>query len=200
MASFADKPIHFFTSSDEWQRFLENDPDDSGVRLQLRKKTSSAPGITWQEAVDVALCYGWIDGQAGRFDDDYTLQAFTPRRKNSPWSQINQGHVARLIDEGRMRPGGQAEIDRAKADGRWDAAYRQKDAVPSADLQAALDASPAAAAMYATLSKQNSFAILFRIANVKRAETRARKIAEAIAMLERGETHYPQKSVAPPKT
>ena len=94
------------------------------MRLQLRKKSSSAPGITWHEALDVALCFGWIDGQAKRFDDDYTLQAFTPRRKNSPWSQINQGHVARLIDEGRMRPGGQAEIDRAKADGRWDAAYR----------------------------------------------------------------------------
>src|SRR3954469_3308400 len=110
MASFADKPFHFFTSTDDWLAFLENDPSDDGVRLQLRKKTSSAPGITWQEALDVALCFGWIDGQAGRFDDDYTLQAFTPRRKNSPWSQINQGHVARLIEAGLMRPGGQAEI------------------------------------------------------------------------------------------
>ena len=106
MASFADKPILYFTSVDPWREYLEADPSDDGVRLQLRKKTSSAPGITWQEALDVALCFGWIDGQAGRFDDDYTLQAFTPRRKNSPWSQINQGHVARLIDEGLMRPGG----------------------------------------------------------------------------------------------
>jgi uncharacterized protein YdeI (YjbR/CyaY-like superfamily) len=193
MASFAEKPILFYTSADAWRQFLEADPPDDGVRLRLRKKTSSAPGITWQEALDVALCYGWIDGQAGRFDDDYTLQAFTPRRKNSPWSQINQGHVARLIDEGLMRPAGQAEIDRAKADGRWDAAYRQKDHAPPADLQAALDASPAATAKWATLTKQNSFAIVFRILNVKGAETRARKIAEYVAMLERGETIYPQK-------
>jgi uncharacterized protein YdeI (YjbR/CyaY-like superfamily) len=193
VASFADKPILYFTSTDPWREYLEADPSDDGVRLQLRKKSSSAPGITWQEALDVALCYGWIDGQAGRFDDDYTLQAFTPRRKNSPWSQINQGHVARLIETGLMRPAGQAEIDRARADGRWDAAYRQKDHAPPADLQAALDASPAAAAKWATLTKQNSFAMVFRILNVKRAETRERKIREYVAMLERGETIYPQK-------
>jgi uncharacterized protein YdeI (YjbR/CyaY-like superfamily) len=196
MASFADKPILWFDSPEGWREFLENDPPDAGVRLKLRKKSSTAPGITWQEALDVALCYGWIDGQAGRFDDDYTLQAFTPRRKNSPWSQINQGHVARLIEAGLMRPAGLAEIDRAKADGRWDAAYRQKDHSAPEDLQAALDASPVAAAAWARLSKQNSFAIVFRIQNVKRAETRARKIAEYIAMLERGETIYPQKSTS----
>ena len=190
MVSFADKPILFFTTSDEFRDFLESDPPDDGVRLQLRKKTSSAPGITWQDAVDVALCYGWIDGQAGRFDDDYTLQAFTPRRKNSPWSQINQGHVARLIAEGRMRPGGLAEVDRAKADGRWDAAYRVKDAVAPEDLQSAIDASPAAAAAWATLTKQNSFAMIFRITQLKRPETRAKRIAEYVAMLERGEKLY----------
>jgi uncharacterized protein YdeI (YjbR/CyaY-like superfamily) len=190
VVSFADKPIHFFTTVDPWIAFLENDPDDGGVRLQLRKKTSSAPGITWQEALDVALCFGWIDGQAGRFDDDYTLQAFTPRRKNSPWSQINQGHVARLTEAGLMRPGGQAEIDRAKADGRWDAAYRQKDAAPPDDLRAALDASPAAAAAWEGLTKQNRFAIIFRTTGVKRAETRERKIREYVAMLERGEKLY----------
>ena len=128
MARFAEKPIHEFTI-EQWEQFLADEPPDAGIRLKLRKKSSSAPGITWQEALDVALCYGWIDGQAGRFDDDYTLQAFTPRRKNSPWSQINREHVARLIAEGRMRPGGHAEVERAKADGRWDAAYRQKGAV-----------------------------------------------------------------------
>src|SRR4051812_49070152 len=116
MASFAEKPIHYFATTAGWETFLESDPPDAGVRLQLRKKSSSAPGITWQEALDVALCHGWIDGQAGRFDDDYTLNAFTPRRRASPWSQINREHVARLIAEGRMRPGGLAEIDRAKAD------------------------------------------------------------------------------------
>jgi uncharacterized protein YdeI (YjbR/CyaY-like superfamily) len=190
MVSFADRPIHFFASTDEWTRFLESGPDDGGIRLQLRKKTSSAPGITWQEALDVALCFGWIDGQAGRFDDDYTLQAFTPRRKNSPWSQINREHVDRLIAEGRMRPGGQAEIDRAKADGRWDAAYRQKDAAPSPEFRAALDASPAASAAFEAMTKQNRFAMIFRIGQLKREDSRAKRIAEYVAMLERGEKLY----------
>ncbi len=184
MASFADKPIHYFATTAEWEAFLETGPSDDGVRLQLRKKTSSAPGITWQEALDVALCFGWIDGQAGRFDDDYTLQAFTPRRRASPWSQINREHVARLIAAGRMRDGGHAEIDRAKADGRWDAAYRQKGAVPSPELRAALDASPVAAAAFAALPNQQRFHILFRLSNLKRPESRTRVIAETIAQLE----------------
>jgi uncharacterized protein YdeI (YjbR/CyaY-like superfamily) len=190
VASFDDKPIHFFATTDEWLAFLEADPHDDGVRLKLRKKLSSAPGIVWQEALDVALCFGWIDGQTKRFDDDYTLQAFTPRRKNSPWSQINQGHVARLIDEGRMRPGGQAEIDRAKADGRWDAAYRVKGAEPTPELEAALAANPAAAAAWASMTKQNRFAIIFRLAALKREETRERNIAKYIDMLARGEKLY----------
>jgi uncharacterized protein YdeI (YjbR/CyaY-like superfamily) len=190
MASFDEKAIHLFTTQDEWEAFLIADPPDEGVRLQLRKKSSSAPGLLWQEALDVALCYGWIDGQTKRLDDDYTLQAFTPRRKNSPWSQVNQGHVARLIEEGRMRPGGQAEIDRAKADGRWAAAYRVKDAVPDPDLQAALDASPAASAAWQTLTKQNRFAIMFRLAQLKRPESRVRSIEKYVAMLERGEKLY----------
>jgi uncharacterized protein YdeI (YjbR/CyaY-like superfamily) len=190
MASFEDKAIHYFTTTAEWEAFLADDPPDDGVRLQLRKKSSSAPGLLWQEALDVALCYGWIDGQTKRLDDDFTLQAFTPRRKNSPWSQINQGHVARLIAEGRMRPGGQAEIDRAKADGRWEAAYRVKDAPVSPELQAALDASPAAATAFASLSSQNRFAIIFRLSQAKRDETRTRNIAKYIGMLERGETLF----------
>jgi uncharacterized protein YdeI (YjbR/CyaY-like superfamily) len=190
MASFEDKAIHFFATQAEWQRFLENDPPDEGVRLKLRKKSSAQPGIVWQEALDVALCFGWIDGQAKRFDEDYTLQAFTPRRRNSPWSQINQGHVARLIAEGRMQPGGQAEIDRAKADGRWDAAYRVKDALTPEDLQAAIDANPEAAAAWAGLTKQNRFAIIFRLSQLKRAETRVRNIEKYVAMLARGEKLY----------
>lgn len=188
MVSFDAKPIHFFQSQAEWESFLENDPSDDGVRLQLRKRTSSAPGISWDQALEVALCFGWIDGQGKRLDDDYSLQAFTPRRRNSPWSQINQGHVARLIEEGRMRPAGQAEIDRAKADGRWDAAYRVKDAAPPDDLQAAIDASPAASAAWTALSKQNRFAIIFRITQLKRPESRVRSIEKYVAMLERGET------------
>ena len=137
----------------------------------------------------MALCFGWIDGQAQSDDEDFFIVAFQPRRPQSPWSQINQDHVARLIDEGKMRPGGFAEIERAKADGRWDAAYRQKDAPVPDDLRAALDANPAASAKFDTLGAQNRFAILFRIQSVKRAETRERKIAQYVDMLERGETH-----------
>ncbi|MTD14807.1 bacteriocin-protection protein, YdeI/OmpD-associated family [Nakamurella sp. YIM 132087] len=189
MVSFADKPILDLTVP-EWEAYLSGEPDDGGVRLKLRKKSSSAPGMTWSEALDVALCHGWIDGQAGRLDDDYTLQAFTPRRKNSPWSQINQGHVARLIDEGRMRPGGLAEIERAKADGRWDAAYRQKGAAAPPDLQAALDENPAAAAFLAGLPAVERFRVYFRISAIKTPATRAARIADVVAKAAVGELHY----------
>ena len=194
MASFAEKPIHYFATSAEWETFLESDPPDAGVRLQLRKRSSSAPGITWQEALDVALCHGWIDGQVARFDDDYVLQAFTPRRRNSPWSQRNIGHVERLIAEDRMRPGGHAEIERAKADGRWDAAYQVKDAPVPAELRAALDANPRAAEFFEKLSGQNRWALIFRVSQLKRAESRERSAAKFAAMLERGETPYPQRA------
>lgn len=189
MVSFADKPIHAFTL-DQWEAFLADDPPDGGVRLKLRKKSSKAPGITWQEALDVALCYGWIDGQAGRFDDDYTLQAFTPRRRNSPWSQINREHVARLIAEGRMRPAGLAEVERAKADGRWDAAYRQKGTEPPADLQAALDANPAAAGFFAAMPAVDRFRVSFRIGSIKTPATRAARIVDVVEKAARGEYHY----------
>lgn len=189
MVSFADKPILDFTI-EEWEAYLAGSPDDGGVRLKLRKKNSSAPGITWSEALDVALCYGWIDGQAGRFDEDYTLQAFTPRRKNSPWSQINREHVARLIEEGRMRPGGLAEVERARADGRWDAAYRQKDAVPPPELQTALDANPEAAAFIAGLSAVDRFRIYFRLGSIKTPAVRAARIADVVEKAARGESHY----------
>lgn len=193
MGAIADRPLLFFTSAAEWDSWLEANHRHDGVRLQLRKKNTSKPGIVYSEALDVALCWGWIDGQAGSLDDDYYTNGFSPRRARSPWSKINREHVARLIASGAMRPEGLAEIKRAEADGRWDAAYSQRDPVPD-DLQAALDASASAAAFFATLSSQNRFAILFRIGNVKRAETRARKIGEFVAMLERGETVYPQKA------
>jgi len=190
MASFDEKPILCFLDPAEWERFLADDPPDEGVRLRLRKKNSAAPGFTWDEALDVALCFGWIDGQTKRLDDDYLLQAFTPRRRDSPWSKINQGHVERLIAEGRMRPAGQAEIDRAKADGRWDAAYRVRDAEPPPELVSALEANPAAKATWDSTTKRNRFAIIFRLGRSKRPETRERSIAKYIAMLERGETLY----------
>lgn len=189
MVSFADKPILEVTI-EEWDAFLSDDPDDGGVRLKLRKKRSSAPGITWDEALEIALCHGWIDGQVARLDDDYVLQAFTPRRRSSPWSQINVGHVTRLIAEGRMRPGGLAEVERAKADGRWEAAYRVKGSEPPPDLQAALDAEPAAAAFIDSLSKSDRFQIYFRLGNIKTPAVRAARIADVVDKAARGERHY----------
>lgn len=188
MAGVQDKPVLEVATVAEWERFLDANSGHDGVRLRLRKTASKLPGITYAEALDAALCFGWIDGQRNSLDDDYHLQVFTPRRSRSIWSRRNREHVARLVEQGRMRPAGQAEIDRAKADGRWDAAYRQRDADVPAELQEALDANPTAAAFFAQLSSQNRFAILFRIGNVKQASTRARKIATFVDMLERGET------------
>ena len=187
----ADKPIVTIDSVEDWERFLEHDPPVGGVRLRLRKKAARQPGITYAEALDVALCHGWIDGQVNALDESYFLQVFTPRRRSSPWSKKNRDHVERLVAAGRMRASGQAEVDRAKADGRWDAAYRQADRdVPEA-LRLALDANAVAATAFEALSSRNRFAIVFRLQSVKRAETRDRKIAEYIAMLERGDTIYP---------
>ena len=189
----ADRELILFATPAEFEKWITANRDHEGIRVQLRKKSSTKPGMLYSEALDVALCHGWIDGQKGALDEDYFFNGFSPRRARSPWSQVNRDHVARLIDEGRMTPHGLAEVDRAKADGRWDAAYRQKDAEVPGDLQLALDANPAALAMFAKLSSQNRFAILFRIGSVKRAETRAAKIAGFVAMLQRGETIYPQK-------
>jgi uncharacterized protein YdeI (YjbR/CyaY-like superfamily) len=188
MVGFADKSLFHPHTVAEWEAFLDDDPPDDGVRLQLRKKDSRMPGIRYAEALDVALCFGWIDGQSKRLDDDYMLQSFTPRRARSPWSQVNREHVARLDAAGRMRPGGLAEVDRAKADGRWDAAYRQKDAEVPADLRAALEAAPGASAFFDTLTKQQRFAFLFRLGSLTRAESRARRIDQYVAMLSRGES------------
>ncbi|MVA77391.1 bacteriocin-protection protein, YdeI/OmpD-associated family [Auraticoccus sp. F435] len=189
MVSFADKPVLDVTV-EEWDQYLAGAPDPGGVRLKLRKKSSSAPGITWQEALDVALCHGWIDGQMARLDDDYTLQAFTPRRRTSPWSQVNREHVARLLAEGRMRPAGIAEVERAKADGRWDAAYRVKGATAPPDLQAALDADPAAAAFFATMTASERFRVYSRLAAIKTPAVRAARVAEVVEKAARGEHHY----------
>jgi uncharacterized protein YdeI (YjbR/CyaY-like superfamily) len=188
VVAHADKPIELFTTPAAWEAWIEQATSADGVRLRLRRKSSTMPGITYDEALDVALCHGWIDGQKQSDDADYFLQAFTPRRARSPWSKVNREHVARLTAEGRMRPAGQREVDRAKADGRWDAAYRQRDDVVPEDFQAALDLNPAALQTFAALSKQRRFAFVFRLGNVKRPETRARKIVEYVAILERGES------------
>jgi uncharacterized protein YdeI (YjbR/CyaY-like superfamily) len=165
------------------------------VLLAIAKKTGSATSVSYADAVEVALCFGWIDGQSKRLDDDHYLQLFTPRRARSIWSRINRDKATRLIEEGRMRSAGLAEVERAKADGRWEAAYGSSTTIEVPDdLAAALVANAAASAFFESLTSQNRFAILFRIGNVKRAETRARKIAEYVAMLERGETLYPQRA------
>ena len=191
MVSFADKMLLEVASVDEWERWLVEQGTDDGVRLKLRKRLSKlTEGITYDEALDVALCHGWIDGQVQRFDDDFVLQAFTPRRRNSPWSQRNVGHVTRLIEAGLMHPAGQAEIDRAKADGRWDAAYQVKDAPIPPDLQAALDANPEASAFFETLNGQNRWAIIFRLSQLKREDSRARNVLKYVEMMERGEKIY----------
>lgn len=188
MASFADKKLIGPLTADAWEAFLDDDPPADGIRLLLRKKNSLASGITYAEALDVALCFGWIDGQVARHDDDYIVQAFTPRRGRSPWSQVNRDHVERLIGEGRMQPGGLAEIERAKADGRWDAAYRMSTAEPDADFQAAIDANPEAAAFWATLGRSKRFPFIFRLIDAKRPETRERRIGQFVEMLARGES------------
>ena len=191
MAKVTERPLMLFTTPGEFEAWIVANRDHEGIRVQLRKKNSTKPGILYSEALDVALCHGWIDGQKGALDEDYFFNGFSPRRARSPWSQVNRDHVTRLIEQGRMTPHGMAEVERAKADGRWDAAYRQKDAAVPDDFQRALDASPSAATAFAALNSQNRFAILFRIGSVKRAETRAAKIAGFVAMLERGELIYP---------
>jgi len=160
-----------------------------GVWVKLAKAGSGQVTISKAEAIDAALCFGWIDGQLDKYDEAYWLVRFTPRKPRSKWSQVNRTRALELLAAGRMQPGGLAQIEAAQTDGRWDAAYApaSQASVP-ADLQAALDASPRAAAFFATLSGANRYAILYRIGAVKKPETRARKIANFIEMLERHET------------
>jgi uncharacterized protein YdeI (YjbR/CyaY-like superfamily) len=188
-----DDPVLAFESPAAWEEWLAREhASQNGIWVKIAKKATGIPTVTHAEAIDVALCYGWIDGQRKPFDDQWFLQRFTPRRARSRWSKINRDKVERLIAEGRMQPAGRREIDRAKADGRWDAAY---DAPSTAtlpdDLQQAFDANPAAAAFFATLNSQNRFAILYRVQDAKRSDTRARRIETFVAMLAEGKKLYP---------
>lgn len=183
-------PIISFADQKALEDWLGVQPEDSGgAWILFRKKGSSVASISKAEAIDSALCYGWIDGQLDKYDINSWLIRFTPRRARSKWSQINRARALELISEGRMQPSGQLEIDKAKADGRWEVAYASasKIEVPE-DLQNALNANPKAAAFFATLTGANRYAILYRIGSVKKAETRARKVSEFVNMLERGET------------
>ncbi len=177
----------------EWLRVHHT--TSPGVWLALTRKGGRVTTVTWQQAVDEALCVGWIDGQARKRDDETSSIRYTPRGPRSRWSRRNVGHVARLEAEGRMLPAGRAAVAAAQADGRWDAAYAppSESEVPD-DLAAAVAADPAAQAMFDVLTKTNRFALVHRLGAVKRAETRQRKITEFVAMLARGETPHPQKA------
>jgi uncharacterized protein YdeI (YjbR/CyaY-like superfamily) len=183
-------PILAFRDGEAFEHWLGQQPADAaGVWLKLAKKSAGQRGPTKSDAIDAGLCHGWIDGQLDQYDDSHWLVRFTPRKARSKWSQVNTKRATELLAEGRMRPSGLAQIEAAKADGRWAAAYAPaSSATVPADLQDALDASPEAADFFATLKGANRYAILYRIGSVKRPETRARKIAEYVAMLERGET------------
>ena len=179
-----------------WRAWLAaHHTEQGGVWLVLAKKGTTDPTtLTYDGALEEALCFGWIDGQGRRRDDATSLQRFTPRRSRSSWSKRNVGIAERLIDEGRMHPTGRAEVERAKSDGRWEAAYAGPATIDvPPDLAAALAAEPKARAMFEILTSQNRYSVLYRITTAKRAETRARRIGQFVAMLARGETPYPQK-------
>jgi uncharacterized protein YdeI (YjbR/CyaY-like superfamily) len=188
-----------FATAAAFRLWLEANHEKSpGIWLMIAKQARGVDSVTYNEAVDEAICFGWIDGQKAKHDDTYFLQRFTPRSKRSAWSAINTARVDRLTRANKMTPSGHSQVDAAKADGRWDAAYAgQASAVVPDDLQAALDASPAASAVFADLDGGNRYAILFRIGQAKRADTRARKIAEFVAELEQGRTPYPRKPGSP---
>lgn len=183
-------PIIGFAEAMAFDAWLAAEPRTSkGLWLKLAKKGAETASLSKAEAIDAALCHGWIDGQLDKYDAAHWLIRFTPRKRASKWSEVNRTRASELIAQGRMHPAGLAEVEAAKADGRWSAAYAPaSSAQVPADLQAALDASPRAAAFFATLKGANRYAILYRIGAVKKAETRARKIAQFVEMLERGET------------
>jgi uncharacterized protein YdeI (YjbR/CyaY-like superfamily) len=185
----AEAPVLELATQADWERWLDaNHGDADAVWLKFAKKGSGVETVNYAEALEVALCYGWIDGQSRRLDDRFYLQRFTPRRKRSPWSRINRDKALALIEAGRMRPAGLAEIERAKADGRWDAAYEPAStATVPEDLQRALDANPRAKEFFESLSSQNRYAIYYRLRDAKKPDTRARRIEKFVSMLAAGE-------------
>jgi uncharacterized protein YdeI (YjbR/CyaY-like superfamily) len=179
-----------FASAAAWERWLEdNHAASEGVWIKMAKKGADIESVRYPEVLESALCFGWIDARREALDKRYFLQRFTPRRQRSRWSRINREKAERLITDGRMRPAGLAEVERAKADGRWKAAYEgQKRSTVPDDLQRELDTRPKAKAFFAELSSQNRYAIIYRLNDAKKPETRARRLAKFVAMLEAGET------------
>ena len=186
------KPVLAFASSEDWEAWLEREHAASdGVWIKFAKKGSGVASVAYPEAVEVALCYGWIDSQMQSLDERFYVQKFTPRRARSKWSRINRDKIEELTKAGRMKPAGLAEVGLAKADGRWEAAYASPSTVEvPPDLQQALDASPQAAEFWAGLNKANRFALVYQLEDAKKPETRERRLAKFMAMLERGEKLY----------
>ncbi|HYK35444.1 YdeI/OmpD-associated family protein [Alloacidobacterium sp.] len=191
--SKSELPIIAFIGQKAWGKWLKaNHRASSGIWMELAKKTSGTPSITYAEAIEVALCYGWIDGQKQGHSAEAWLQKFTPRGRRSIWSKINREKALALIESDRMQPAGLAEIERAKQDGRWEQAYDSpKNAEMPSDLRAALNKSPRAKAFFATLEGRNRYAILWRVQTAKKPETRTKRIALFVEMLERGEKLHP---------
>jgi uncharacterized protein YdeI (YjbR/CyaY-like superfamily) len=190
-----------FRSATEWEHWLgEHHSRSPGVWLLVAKRGGEAVSVSYAEALEVALLYGWIDGQKKSLDARFWLQRFTPRGPRSRWSQKNRESAIALVNEGRMKPAGLAAIERAKADGRWDAAYasQSRATVPS-DLRRALDQNERAAAFFETLDGRNRYAILYRVQDAKKSETRAKRIADYVEMLARGETLHPGPRRTPSK-
>jgi uncharacterized protein YdeI (YjbR/CyaY-like superfamily) len=188
-----DDPKLSFATQEKWEAWLERSGStSSGVWLRLAKKSAADATVSYAEALESALCYGWIDGQKQAESEHHWLQRFTPRAARSIWSKINRAKAEALIASGRMRRAGLDEINRAKQDGRWDAAYSSaSNATIPDDLLEALDANPKAKAFFATLNSRNRYAVLFRIQNAKKSETRAMKIAQFVEMLNNGEKLHP---------
>jgi len=185
-----------FATAAEWEAWLEeHHADETEAWLKIARKSSRHTTVTHAEALDVALCFGWIDAVRHKHDDDFFLQRFTSRRPRSKWSQINRAKVEALTAAGRMRPAGLHEVERAEADGRWDAAYAGQASIEVPDdLQRELDSRPGAAAFFAGLDSRNRYAILYRLHDAKRPETRARRLEKFVTMLEAGETIYPRRA------
>ncbi|WP_274365688.1 YdeI/OmpD-associated family protein [Paenibacillus thermotolerans] len=188
-----DLPIHFFENQQAWEQWLGHHHASSpGVRLQIAKKQSGLTSVSYDEALEVALCYGWIDSRKETCDDKTWLQRFTPRGPQSIWSKVNKEKAERLIAGGRMKPAGLAAIETAKRNGQWDKAYEPSSSASLPDdFEAALLRNEKAKAFYETLDKRNKYAITFRIQSAKKAETRTKRIEQFISMLERQEKIYP---------
>jgi len=195
----SDLPIILFGSTAKFESWLAEQPRSSpGIWLKLAKKDSGIASVSQPEAIECALCYGWIDGQLDKFDEHHWLIRFTPRKPKSKWSERNRTKAMELIEQGRMKASGLAEVERARADGRWDAAYApQSTAIVPDDLQEALDATPAALDLFNRLDSTNRYAVLHRIHTAAQSKTRASRIEKFVAMLARGETIYPLKTKSP---